>query len=192
MLDADNAILMGFVVGHFINRDNIALMAVVGIDHALQARGFAVMQHIGQQQGKRLVADNLARAPDSVAETKGGLLAGKTGLACPRQVDFQQFQFFDLVAVTQGAVQLVLDIEMILDRALVAACHEDEMLDSGGARLIDDMLDHRTIDDRQHLFGDGLGGGQKTGAQSGHRKNRLANSCLTCALAHDSRILDFE
>ena len=55
---------------------------------------------------------------------------------------------------------------MILDRALVAACDKHEMLDTGGARLIDHVLDDGSINDRQHLFRDGFGRGQKAGAKT--------------------------
>src|SRR5690606_17144135 len=67
-------------------------------------------------------------------------------------------------------------VEMILDHSLVAPGDENEVLDSGRARLVDDMLDHRPIDDGQHLLRHGLGRGKKAGAEAGHRENRLADA----------------
>ena len=65
---------------------------------------------------------------------------------------------------------------MVFDDRLVAAGDEDEMLDAGLARLIDDILDDRLVDDRQHFLGNGLGGGKKPRAETGDRKHCLANS----------------
>src|SRR5438874_12319043 len=64
---------------------------------------------------------------------------------------------------------------MILDDALVAPGHEDEMLDAGLAGLVDHMLDQRAIDHRQHLLGHCLGGGQEPCAEAGDRENGLAS-----------------
>ena len=63
---------------------------------------------------------------------------------------------------------------MVLDDALVAPGDEDEMLDAGLTRLVDDKLDERPVDDRQHLLRHGLGGGQKAGAEAGDRENGFA------------------
>src|SRR4029453_9794842 len=65
---------------------------------------------------------------------------------------------------------------MILDDALVAARDEDEMLDAGIPRLVDDMLNHRTVDDRQHLLGYRLGRGQEAGAKPCHGEHGLADA----------------
>ena len=64
---------------------------------------------------------------------------------------------------------------MVLDHAFVSPGHEDEMLDAGLARLVDDMLDQRPVDDRQHLLRHGLGGGQEAGAETGDREYGFAN-----------------
>ncbi len=62
---------------------------------------------------------------------------------------------------------------MILDDRLVAAGDEDEMLDAGLARLLDDVLDDRPIDDREHLLRHGFGGRQKPRAEAGDGKTAL-------------------
>jgi hypothetical protein len=58
------------------------------------------------------------------------------------------------------------DVEMILDRALAAPGDEDHLLDPRLQRLIDRILDQRPVDDRQHLLGHRLGGGQETRAKA--------------------------
>jgi hypothetical protein len=69
---------------------------------------------------------------------------------------------------------------MVLDHALVAAGHKDEVLDAGLARLVDHVLDQRAIDDGQHLFRHGLGGRQEPGAQAGNRENSFADRFHAC------------
>ena len=65
---------------------------------------------------------------------------------------------------------------MILDRGLGAAGHEDELLDAGGLRLLDRVLDERLVDDGQHLLGHRLGRGQEPRAEAADREDRLANA----------------
>ncbi len=132
-------------------------------------------QHVGQQQRERLVADQLARAPDCVAEAERRLLAGKAHRAGLRQVVRQKLQVGGLVALLQRQFELELAVEMVLDHTLVAAGDKDEMLDAGFARFVDHVLDQRPVHHRQHLLGHGLGGRQEAGAEPGHRENGFAN-----------------
>ena len=81
-----------------------------------------------------------------------------------------------LAALASVASSSYLDVEMVLDDALVAAGDEDEMLDAGFARLVDRVLDQRPVDDRQHLLGHRLGGGQEAGAEAGDGKDGLADA----------------
>src|SRR5690349_14537124 len=66
-------------------------------------------------------------------------------------------------------------VEMVGNDMLAAAGDEDELLDSGLARLLDGILDHRLVHDRQHLLGDGLGGRQEAGPHAGNGENSLAD-----------------
>ena len=124
--------------------------------------------HVRQEERERLVADKLARAPDRMAEAERLLLARKAGRSGLRQVFPQELERFVLLALEQGHFQLELAIEVVFDNPLVAAGHEDEMLDPRLAGLVHDDLDQRPVDDRQHLFRHGLGGRQEPGAESGH------------------------
>ena len=110
-----------------------------------------------------------------MAEAERRLLAGEAGRAGGRQVGQEGFQLVDLVALAQRVVEFVGEVEMVLDHGLVAAGDEDEMLDAGGARLVDDMLDDRPVDDGQHLLGDRLGRRQETRAQPGDGEDGLAD-----------------
>ncbi len=75
---------------------------------------------------------------------------------------------------------------MILDHALVAAGDEDEFIDSGSQAFLNGILDQRPVDDRQHFLRHRLGGGQKSGAETGHRQNGF-----TDALRHYSLYASF-
>ena len=50
---------------------------------------------------------------------------------------------------------------------LVAPGDEDDVLDARLQRLVDGILHDGTIDDGQHFLGHRLGGGQKSGAETG-------------------------
>src|SRR5690606_723702 len=84
-------------------------------------------------------------------------------------------QFVRLSALGKRVVKLELDVEMILDHRLVAAGHEDEMLDPRLACLIDHILDDRPVDDREHFLGNRLRGWQEACAEAGNRKDGLSD-----------------
>ena len=86
-------------------------------------------QHVGQQQRERLVPDQLARAPDRMAQAQGRLLAGKARGARSGQVARQDLEIGGALALRERALELELAVEMVLDHRLVAAGDKDEMLD---------------------------------------------------------------
>ena len=55
---------------------------------------------------------------------------------------------------------------MILDGPLAPAGHDDDAIEPGGDRLLDDVLDHGLVDERQHLLGLGLRRRQEAGAEA--------------------------
>ncbi len=85
--------------------------------------------------------------------------------------DFELLQVALFSPFLQRNFEFELTIEMVLDDLLVASGDEHEMLDPGLSGLIDRILDERSIDHRQHLFWDGLGGGEEPGAESGDRED---------------------
>ena len=81
-----------------------------------------------------------------------------------------------VAALDQRGLELVGVVEMILDRALVAAGDEDEFLDAGGEAFLDRVLDQRPVDDRQHFLGHRLGRRQEARAQAGDRQNGFTDA----------------
>jgi hypothetical protein len=65
---------------------------------------------------------------------------------------------------------------VIFHGVLAAAGDEEDVLDAGGEALFDAVLDDGRVDQRQHLLGNDLGGGQKAGAQSPRGEDSLANA----------------
>jgi hypothetical protein len=166
---------MRLILGYRRDGDQVAAEFLIGVHHVGKARRRGVVEHIGQQQCKRLVADDLARAPDSVAKAERGLLARKAGLAGGRLIALQVVEFGGLAAFGERALKLELAVEVIFDNALVSSGYKDEMFNSGGARLVNDMLKDRTVDNRQHFFRYGLGGREEACAEASNRKNSFSD-----------------
>src|SRR5215470_3520633 len=161
----------------FLDRDDVGVGGElpVGIQHLRQATALRLHEYIRQQQGERLIADDFARAPHRMPETKRLLLAGETGLAGARQIAREELELRAAIALRQGQFELELAVEVVLDDALVTAGDEDEMLDAGLTGLVDHVLDQRTVDHRQHFLRHCFGGRQKTRTEAGDRQDGFAN-----------------
>jgi hypothetical protein len=64
---------------------------------------------------------------------------------------------------------------MVLDDVLVSPCDKDEVLDAGLSGLVDNVLDERPVNDRQHFLRHCLGGREKSGAEACDREDGLAD-----------------
>ena len=84
-------------------------------------------------------------------------------------------QLAGLTAVLQIVLELEGDVEMVDDGTLVPASHDDDLVDASGDRFLDAVLDDGLVDDRQHLLRLRLGRRQEARAESGGRKDGLAN-----------------
>src|SRR4029078_7897736 len=88
----------------------------------------------------------------------------------------QAFKLACLAARGENFLELELPVEMILDDALVAPGDEDEMFDAGLTRLVDHVLDQRTVNHRQHFLRTRFGWGQERGAEPRHGKHGLTHA----------------
>ena len=84
----------------------------------------------------------------------------------------------DVAARLQELLQLQVQVEVILDRPLLAAGHDDDLLDAGSDCFLDRVLDNRLVDEGKHLLGLGLGGRKEPGAPTRSRKDSLADAHL--------------
>ena len=166
----DNAVGRGFRRRNLLHAEHRALVILVLIDHLLHHRRTAVDQVVGEDDGEGFVADHRLRAQHGMAEPQRFGLADVDEVDAGRADRLHQFQIAILAARGQFGFQFVGLVEVVLDGALGAAADEDDVGDAGLHRLFDRILDQRLVDDGQHFLGAGLGGRQKTGAQTGNRK----------------------
>ena len=76
----------------------------------------------------------------------------------------------------EQVLELEAVVEVVLDGALLAAGHDDDLLDAGRDGLLDRVLDDRLVDERQHLLRLRLGGWQEPRPPAGSREDGLANA----------------
>ena len=156
-----------------LERRHDAALAVIGVDHLLEA-GRAPRDHVvGQDHGEGLVADQPTRAPDSVTEAQRLLLADIGDGARGHGGALDLGQQIALALPLELVLELGRAVEVVLECRLAPGGDEDEVGDPGGARLVDAVLDQRSVDERQHLLRDRLRRRQEAGAEPRNRENRL-------------------
>ena len=82
----------------------------------------------------------------------------------------------DLPFCFQKTFQLGRGIEVIFDRILPSAGHDNDVVNSGGDAFLDHILDERLVDHRQHFLGLRFGRGQESRAQPRGGKDCFANA----------------
>ena len=85
------------------------------------------------------------------------------------------FEELLLLRGLEPAFKLEGAVEMILNRIFPIAGDDQDLVDSGGRRLFDDILNHRFVDKRNQLFRHGLGEREEARAESGGGNDGLAN-----------------
>ena len=129
----------------------------------------------GSSKRERLVANQIAGAPDRMAKAERHLLAGE-GCRAGRGLDaLQACKLFVFAALGKRIVKLKLDVEIVFDDALVAARDENQMFNASFQRLVDHILDDRLVNDRQHFLWDCLGRWQESGSKASNRKHCFAD-----------------
>ena len=172
-VDADDAVAVRLLVGDRHDRDDRAVGLVVGVHQLPDAGPLAHHDVIREDHGERLVADELLRDEDGMAETER--------LALPDVREVNQVgdlpDFFELRAFAPGfekRLEFDRDVKVVLDGVFAAARHENDVRNPRGNRFLDAVLDDRLVDQRQHFLRLGLGGRQEAGAESGDGQDGLA------------------
>ncbi len=75
--------------------------------------------------------------------------------------DLEKVSLFSLL---EHLFQFVTHIEVVFNGLLAAPSDDDDLVASGGNRLLDAVLNDGFVHQRQHFLGLGLGGGQETSA----------------------------
>src|SRR4029453_16608550 len=127
---------------------------------------------VAEQDRERLVADVLLGNADGVAQPERHLLPDVVHLG--HLGDGPHLgELLVLALLGQDAFQLPGTVEVVLDRALAAAGDDQDVFEAGPYRLLDDVLDRRLVDHRQHLLGLVLGRRQEARPQPGGRYDRF-------------------
>ena len=152
-------------------------MVAVALDHLVEHRRTLVHDVVAQHDHERLLPHVLAGHRHGVAQAPGFALADV--------VDVGQFgdglHLLEQVLFA-AAGQLVLEfeaaVEMVFQAALAPAGDDEDVGDADPHCLLDHVLDGRFVDQREHLFGLGLGGGQEAGAQAGGGDDGFTNRSM--------------
>ncbi len=147
----------------------------VGLDELPDARPVGDHDVVGQDDRERLVADQLLGHQHRVAQAELLLLADVADLDHVADLAHAA-EHLDVALLLEQVLELVGVVEVILDRALLAAGDDDHLLDAGRDRFLDGVLDDRLVDQRQHLLGLRLGRGQEAGAPTGGREDCLSDA----------------
>ena len=132
---------------------------------------------VAEHHDERVVAHVLAGHRHRVAETERFALAHVVDVGHLGQ-GLDLAQVVGLALLLQVVLELEVAIEVVLERALAAPGDDQDVVDAGPHGLLDDVLDGRLVDDRQHLLRLGLGGRQEPGAEPGRRDDRLCDLTL--------------
>ena len=171
----DDAVLMDLLARHALHGEDRRPVSTAHVEQLAHAgRRRAADDVVAQEDGEGLVTDQRARAEDGVTEPERLALAhvrdrGELGDG------LDLGQLFRLAPVVQVVLELEGGVEVILDRPLAAAGHDDDFRETRGDRLLDDVLDHRLVDEGKHLFRLRLGRGKEASSEPSGREHRLAH-----------------
>ena len=175
---ADDAVPAGVLVRDLHDRHDRGVGLVVGMDQLADARPVADDDVVRQDHRERLVADEVLGHEDRVAEAELLLLADVRHLGQVADVaDLPEH--LDVALLLEQVLELVREVEVVLDRPLLAGGDDDDLLDPGGDGLLDRVLDDRLVDERQHLLRLRLRGRQEASAPAGGGEDGLANAHRT-------------
>ena len=145
------------------------------MDELPDARSVADHDVVGQDHGEGLMPDQVLGHQDRVSQPELLLLAHVGHLG--QVADMADLaEHLDVALLLEEVLELIRQVEVVLDRALLAGGDDDDLLDARRDGLFDRVLDDRLVDQRQHLLGLRLGRGQEAGAPAGGREYGLSNA----------------
>lgn len=155
-------------------RDHAAALALLDLHHPREERVAGVDQVVAEEHREGLVADVRGGAQHRVAETARGALAHVVhGGEVTGLLDLGEALVVALP--DQSFLQLVVPVEVVLEGTLVATGDHQNVRKTGRDGLLDDVLDRRFVDDRQHLLRRRLGRRKEAGAEARGRDDSLAD-----------------
>ena len=172
-LSGDDAVLTRLGFRDFLQGDHGIPALFVEPHHLADARLVGVDDVVAEHDREALASDQVAGLQHRVAEPEGLLLPDVRDRHQLGDLPDLAEEVF-LAALLQHRLELRRRVEVVFDGVLAAPRHDHDPLDAGVARFLDDVLDERPVDERQHFLGLRLGGGQKPRAQAGGGEDRDA------------------
>ena len=174
-LGADDAVAAGVLVRDLHHGHDRGVGLVVDVDELADAWPVADDDVVRKDDRERLVTDEVLGHQDGMPEAQLLLLTDVGHLGEVADVaDLPEH--VDVALLLEQVLELVRQVEVVLDRPLLAGRDDDDLLDPGGDRLLDRVLDDRLVDEREHLLRLRLRGRQEAGAPSGGGEDGFANA----------------
>ncbi len=169
----NDSVLMKPILTNGVDADDGAAMSSVGV-HKLSSDGNARLEKIvTPTQHKRFITDDFFSHQDRVAIPQRFILPDENKF-CQLGNAVNLFQLFQFIFFLEHLFKFTRIIEMVFDRPLIPTGHENNLLNSGGDHLLDNVLDDRLIDNGEHFFRLGDCHRQKPRAETGHGNDDLA------------------
>ncbi|CAM5338573.1 hypothetical protein SALBM311S_08117 [Streptomyces alboniger] len=182
---------MDLLAGHLHEGDHASGVLVADVEHPAEQGLARVDQVVAEKDRERLVADMAAGAEHRVAQAQGLALADvvDVGQACRVA---HRVQAYRVALGGECLFQFEGVVEVVLDGPLVPTGDHQHVVEPGRGGLLDDVLDGRLVDDRQHLLRRRLRRGEEAGAEAGGRDHRLADRACggACGGGGGSRVGD--
>lgn len=153
-------------VAHLLHAHTGGVVLLGSLNELLHHRLAGTHDVVTQEHGKGLVPHKAAGTGDGVAQTLGLLLpdiedVGQVG-GTP---DLGQLLL--LAGLVQPGLQLGVVVKIVVHGRLGPVGDNQNVLDTGGYGLFDDVLNDRLVHHGQHLLGHRFGGGEHAGAEAG-------------------------
>ena len=193
-MHVDDTIAARFRAGHILHREHGTRARFIGLDHLLQHGGtplrlvLAHHQVVGQQHCERLVSDQTLGAEHRMPQAQSPRLAHVNAIHVVGLDGMHQLQQRALASGFELHLQFVGRVEVVFDRALVAAGYKDHFANTRRVGLLNRVLDQRFVHHGQHFLGNGLGSGQKAGAQATHREHGFSNRRHVCTISRTAKV----
>src|SRR6266550_4342025 len=155
-------------------RDDAPAEGVVRPEHLAQERFRGMDQVIAEHDHEGLVADVRLCDRHRVSEPEGFLLMDVVDIRHVRNLP-DPLELVELLLVLEESLEFEVTVEVVLDRALAAPGHDQDVVDTRSSRFLDDELDRGDVDHGEHDLRLRLGGRKEPGAHPGSRDHRLAN-----------------
>ena len=125
-LDIDNAVVRDVRFGHALHGDDRAVQLFVHVDQLSQRRRIGIDHVVSEHHGERFLPDQHPRCQHRVAESERFALAHVAHIDQVRDLA-DLFELIELAAAFQKRLELGRHIEVIFDRVLAAAGHQNQV-----------------------------------------------------------------